>query len=79
MRTLSEIAKDIQNNWKNPFYGAVPYIKAMREIHSEEQHAPYLMDDARDIVAYFLSNAQTWRGPEARRIKAELKSQYSIK
>lgn len=29
-------------------------------------------DDAKGIVAYFLSNATTWRGDDARRIKAEL-------
>ena len=30
-------------------------------------------DSADSIVGYFLANASTWRGPEARRIKAELK------
>ena len=33
----------------------------------------YGADSAVSIVAYFLANAQTWRGPEARRIKAELR------
>ena len=31
-------------------------------------------DDGGSIVLYFLSNATTWRGEDARRIKAELKS-----
>jgi hypothetical protein len=31
-------------------------------------------DSAESIVAYFLSNAATWRGADARRIKAELKA-----
>ena len=30
-------------------------------------------DDARTVVLYFLSNSATWRGPDAKRIKAELK------
>jgi hypothetical protein len=30
-------------------------------------------DSAQTIVLYFLSNAQNWRGEEARRIKSELK------
>jgi hypothetical protein len=31
------------------------------------------MDDAKSIVSYFLCNATTWRGEDARRIKKELK------
>ena len=34
----------------------------------------YGYDDAKSVVLYFLSNATTWRGDDARRIKAELKS-----
>lgn len=30
--------------------------------------------DAKTIVVYFLSNASSFRGPDAKRIKAELKS-----
>jgi hypothetical protein len=33
----------------------------------------YGYDSGKSIVLYFLSNAATWRGPEAKRIKAELK------
>lgn len=33
----------------------------------------YFLDSAASIVRYFLANAGTWRGPVARRIKAELK------
>jgi hypothetical protein len=34
----------------------------------------YLYDSALSVVTYFLSNAGTWRGDTARRIKKELKS-----
>ena len=34
----------------------------------------YFFDDGKDIVLYFLANAQTWRGEVARSIKKELKS-----
>jgi hypothetical protein len=34
----------------------------------------YEADDARMIVAYFLSNARGFKGPEARALKAELKA-----
>ena len=37
------------------------------------------MGDGRSIVLYFLANAQQWRGPDARRIKAELKSMLAVK
>jgi hypothetical protein len=33
-----------------------------------------MCDGAETIVRYFLSNASTWRGEDAKRIKAELKS-----
>ena len=78
-RTLSEIAKDILQHWKNPYFGAKPYIQAMLLINSAEPDAPYLAESAEDIVAYFLANATSFRGEDARRIKAELKKQYHIK
>ena len=78
-RKLSEIAKDILQHWKNPYFGAKPYIQAMLLINSAEPDAPYLAESAEDIVIYFLANATTFRGEDARRIKAELKKQYNIK
>ena len=78
-RKLSEIAKDILQHWKNPYFGAKPYIQAMLLINSAEPNAPYLSESAEAIVAYFLANATTFRGPDARRIKQELKSNYNIK
>ena len=78
-RTLSEIAKDILQHWKNPYFGAKPYIQAMLLIHSTDPKAPYLAESAEDIVAYFLANATTFRGEDAKRIKAELRKQYNIK
>ena len=78
-RKLSEIAKDILQHWKNPYFGAKPYIQAMLLIHSSDPKAPYLAESAEDIVAYFLANATSFRGEDARRIKSELKSNYNIK
>lgn len=78
-RKLSEIAKDILQHWKNPYFGAKPYIQAMLLINSAEPNAPYLSESAESIVAYFLANATTFRGEDAKRIKAELKKQYNIK
>lgn len=73
-RTFAEIAQEIKKVWTKPYFGAVPYIGAMAEINSSDKHTVYWADDAESIVRYFLANASTWRGEDARRIKAELKS-----
>jgi len=70
-RSLSTIAKDIRADWKNIYFGAVPYVDAMRELNSI--NARYYADTAKSIVRYFLANAGTWRGATARAIKLELK------
>lgn len=70
-RPLFEIANDIHADWTNVYFGAVPYLDAMSVLRSIEDN--YGLDSARSIVLYFLSNASTWRGETARRIKAELK------
>ena len=71
-RPISTIARDISADWKKPYFGAVPYLDAMRSLDSIS--GSYGYDSARDIVAYFLSNASAWRGDVARTVKAELKA-----
>lgn len=71
MRTLSEIANEIRADWKNPYFGAVPYLRAMASLGTVKDD--YGADSGREMVMYFLANANTWRGPVARRVKAELK------
>ena len=71
-RTLAAIARDIRKTWPKPYFGAVPYLDAMLTLGGIGDK--YGLDDARSIVRYFLANANTWRGEDARRIKAELKS-----
>lgn len=70
-RPLSVIAREIRQEWKQPYFGAEPYIAAMRSLDSIDD--AYHQDGADSIVLYFLSNARTWKGDVARRIKAELK------
>lgn len=72
MRTLFEIAQDVKNDWKKPYFGAVPYLDAMSTLSSIDDQ--YGMDSADSIVRYFLSNATTWKGEKAREIKKELKA-----
>jgi hypothetical protein len=59
-------------NWPKPYFGAVPYLEAMRSLNSLSDN--YYDDSAESIVRYFLSNAMTWKGEAARQIKAELNS-----
>lgn len=76
-RALYEIAEDISRNWPKVYFGAVPYLQAMKQLDSVNGY--YGDDSGRSVVAYFLSNATTWRGPEARRVKAELKAMLDAK
>jgi hypothetical protein len=71
-RQLHEIASEIRKTWVKPYFGAVPYLGAMRSLATVDDSCGF--DDARSIVNYFLCNASTWRGADARRIKAELKA-----
>jgi hypothetical protein len=71
-RPIHAIADEIIRDWKKPYFGAVPYLGAMRFLHTVEDSYGY--DDARSVILYFLSNATTWRGAKAREIKAELKA-----
>lgn len=76
-RPLYEIAADIRKNWKNIYFGAVPYRDAMSELNTINDK--YWADSAKSVVLYFLANASTWRGEDARRIKAELKKMAGVK
>jgi hypothetical protein len=71
MRTLREIAQEIRRTWPKVNYAAEPYLAAMASLDSVRDNYGY--DSGRSIVLYFISNATTWRGDDARRIKAELR------
>jgi len=70
-RPLHVIAAEIKADWKNPYFGAVPYLNVMLSLTSMGES--FYHDSAKSVVLYFLANANTWRGETARRIKAELK------
>lgn len=69
--SLSDIAWEIDNDWKTVNYAAKPYLQAMYSLESITDK--YGMDSGKSIVAYFLSNASQWKGPLAKEIKVELK------
>jgi hypothetical protein len=77
-RPLYVIATEIRADWsKQAKNGRVPqaadaYLRPMQTLSSITEN--YIHDSARSVVMYFLSNAGTWRGPVARRVKAELKA-----
>lgn len=73
-RTFQQIAKDIKSTWLNVYFGAVPYLEALLTLDTADPGAMYYCDTAGDIARYFLANAKTFRGADAKRLKAELKS-----
>lgn len=76
-RPLYTIAQEIMSDWRKPYFGAVPYLDAMRSLQSIDQK--FYDDDAKSVVLYFLANAATWRGETAKRVKAELKTLAGLK
>jgi hypothetical protein len=71
-RSIAAIAQEISRDWTKPYFGAVPYLQAMYSL--DDITDDYGADSGKSIVLYFLSNASTWKGETARRIKAELKA-----
>jgi hypothetical protein len=87
-RSIRLIAADIINTWyqnrakkyasKEPhewrdvvYFGAVPYLEAMLTMSGDEG---YGLDSTASIVLYGLSNMSSFRGPEAKALKVELKA-----
>ncbi len=74
-RPLYEIAREIRSDWskqgKGINYGAKPYLDAMASLDSINSN--FGADSAKSVVLYFLTNAGTWKGETAKRVKAELK------
>ena len=71
-RLISTIAYDIKKSWAKPYFGAKPYLDAM--VHLNTINDKYYDDTAQSVVMYFLANASTFRGNDAKVLKAELKN-----
>ncbi len=76
-RPINEIAREIKKDWVNVNYGAKPYLDAMFSLVNITDK--YYEDSAKSIVSYFLSNASTYRGETAKKIKLELKAMIGAK
>jgi hypothetical protein len=71
VRSIETIANEIRRDWGvKTNYAARPYLQAMYGLNSISDN--YGCDSAKSIIAYFLSNASTWKGETAKRVKAEL-------
>jgi hypothetical protein len=71
VRPINVIANEIRTSWGSKVYfGAKPYLEAMRTLN--DMSDSYGSDSAKSIIIYFLANASTFRGEDARRIKLEL-------
>ena len=66
-RPIKHIAAEICEVWRPVNYGARPYLEAMLSLNTIEDD--YYLDSADSIIRYFLGNARTWRGEDAKRIK----------
>ena len=72
LRPIYEIAGDISRTWKKVNYAAKPYLDAMHSLGTVKDM--YGCDHASNIILYFLSNASSFRGEQAKALKAELKA-----
>jgi hypothetical protein len=69
-RPIYSIAREVYATWPKINYAAKPYLEAMQSLRSVKDAYGY--DSGIIVVRYFLANATSWRGADARRIKAEL-------
>jgi hypothetical protein len=76
-RTIGDVALDIQKAWPKPYFGAVPYLNAMKALI--DKNSKFGCESAEEIVLYFLANAGTFRGPVAKALKVELKTMIGRK
>lgn len=72
MRPIYTIAQEIRKTWPKVNYAAKPYLDAMSSLNTVNDSYGY--DSAKSIILYFLGNASSYRGEDAKRIKSELKA-----
>ena len=74
---MEAIAKGKGKYWRNAFPYLAPYADAMLSLNSVSDN--YGWDSGREIVCRFISNAATWKGEVAKRVKAELRKMVGLK
>lgn len=72
--TICGIASLIEKDWskqgKGVNYAAKPYLDAMYSMKKITDK--YFYDSGESVVAYFLSNATSWKGEVAKAVKLKL-------
>lgn len=77
-RPIHQIAADIRKAWVPKVnYAAAPYLDAMGSL--DKITDPYYADSGKSVVLYFLANASSFRGEQAKALKAELKAIAGVK
>ncbi len=71
LSTPAAIARLIKRDWRNVHYAARPYLEAMLTLNSINDD--HWHDSGQSVVRYFLNNAKTYRGENAKVYKAALK------
>ena len=69
---MADIRADYASHGKDVHPWAKPYVDALSNLSSMDD--VYIAETGHDMVPYLLSNLQSWRGPQARAIKAELRA-----
>ena len=69
---IRTIANEIRLDWKKVSPYAEPYLRAMYSLVNITDD--YFADSGASVVAYFLSNASSWKGEVAKAVKLELKA-----
>lgn len=80
--TWASLARVIVADWgpQKMYFGAVPYVQALASIHHfSVNYAFYGAETVHSVAMYFLSNAQSWRGPVAQVVKGIIKSKLGVK
>ena len=70
-RPIHEIAMEIKSLWPNVSLKAAIYLEAMMYYGDADEY--HEGTSARSVIIQFLSNARTWEGDRARKIKHELR------
>ena len=70
-RSISSIAREIEQNWKKVPLCARQQLDAMKTLESPKDR--YYSDQGYEVINSFLVNAASFRGEAARQLKQELK------
>lgn len=71
IRPIGQIAADIKKSWPQVPNCAKVYLNALETL--TDKNSKFGLDTAPSLINYFLCNASTFKGEQAKSLKAELK------